>query len=66
MKMYPVVLRTPANALSWFSCLLSGSAHDYVVLNKPNILADAKSIDEEVQATAGLLDPLFADPAAET
>lgn len=61
-----MVLGTPANALSWFSRLLSGSAHDYVVSNIPSILEDAKTIYEAVQAAAGLLDPLFADPDAET
>ena len=65
-KENPIVLGTPANALSWFSRLLSGSAHDYVVSNIPNILKNAKTIHEAIQAAAGLLDPLFADPDAET
>ena len=65
-KENPMVLGTPVNALSWFSRRLSGSAHDYVVSNIPNILQDARTIHEAVQAAAGLQDPLFADPNAET
>ena len=65
-KENPMVLGTPANALSWFSRLYSGSAHDYVVSNITNVLQDTKTIYEAVQAAAGLLDPLFADPDAET
>ena len=61
-----MVLGTPANALSWFSRLLSGSAHDYVVSNITKILDETQSIHEAVQAAAGLLDPFFADPDAET
>lgn len=62
----PMVLGTPANALSWFSRLLSGSAHDYVVSKVAEILADTQGIYEAVQAAAGLLDPFFADPDAVT
>ena len=65
-KENPMVLGTPANALSWFSRLLSGSAHDYVVSNIAKILAETHGIHEAVQAAAGLLDPFFADPDAET
>ena len=65
-KENPMVLGTPANALSWFSRLLSGSAHDYVVSNITKILAETNGIHEAVQAAAGLLDPFFADPDAET
>ena len=61
-----MVLGTPANALSWFSRLLSGSAHDYVVANITKILAETQGIHGAVQAAAGLLDPFFADPDAET
>ena len=61
-----MVLGTPANALSWFSRLLSGSAHDYVVANISKILKDTQGIHEAVQAAAGLLDPFFADPDSET
>ena len=59
-----MVLGMPANALSWFSRLLSGSAHDYLVSNIANILAETQGIHEAVQAAAGLLDPFFADPDA--
>ena len=65
-KENPMVLGTPANALSWFSRLLSGSAHDYVVSNIAKILAETHGIHEAVQAAAGLLDPFFADPDAKT
>ena len=65
-KENPMVLGTPANALSLFSRLLSGSAHDYVVSNIGKILGDTQTIHEVVQAAAGLLDPFFADPDAET
>ena len=65
-KENPMVLGTPANALSWFSRLLSGSAHDYVVSNIAKILTETQGIHEAVQAAAGLLDPFFADPDAET
>ena len=65
-KENPMVLGTPANALSWFSRLLSGSAHDYVVSNIAKILTETQSIHGAVQAAAGLLDPFFADPDAET
>ena len=65
-KENPMVLGTPANALSWFSRLLSGSAHDYVVSNIAKILAQTQGIYEALQAAAGLLDPFFADPDAET
>lgn len=61
-----MVLGTPANALSWFSRLLSGSAHDYLVSNINKILEETQTIQEAVQAAAGLLDPFFADPDAET
>ena len=61
-----MVLGTPANALSWFSRLLTGSAQDYVVSNIATILVDTRGIQEGVQAAAGLLDPFFADPDAET
>lgn len=37
-----MVLGTPANALSWFSRLLSGSAHDYVVSNIGKILGERR------------------------
>lgn len=36
----PMVLGTPANALSWFSCHLSRSAHNYVVSNIRKILGE--------------------------
>ena len=65
-KENPMVLGTPANALSWFSRLLSGSAHDYVVSNIANILAETQGIHEAVQAASGLLDTFFAYPDAET
>ena len=65
-KENPMVLGTPANALSWFSRLLSGSAHDYVVSNVAKILSETQGIYEAVQAAAGLLDPFFTDPDAET
>ena len=65
-KESPMVLGTPANALSWFSRLLSGSAHDYVVSNVATIFEETQSINEAVQAAAGLLDPFIADPDAET
>lgn len=65
-KENPMVLGTPANALSWFSRLLFGSAHSYIVANVSKILADTGGIYEAVQAAAGLLDPFFADPDAET
>ena len=61
-----MVLGTPANALSWFSRLLTGSAHDYVVSNRATILVETRGIQEGVQAAARLLDPSFADPDAET
>ena len=65
-KENPMVLGTPANALSWFSRLLSGSAHDYVVSKIGEILEHMQTIHEALQAAAGLLDPFFADPDAET
>ena len=61
-----MVLGTPANALSWFSRLLSGRAHDYVVSKIGEILGETQTIHEAVQAAAGLLDTFFADPDAET
>ena len=61
-----MVLGTPENALSWFSRLLSGSAHNYVVSNIGKILGETQMIHEAVQSAAGLLDPFFADPDAET
>ena len=65
-KENPMGLGMPANALSWFSWLLSGSAHEYVVSNIANIFAETQGIHEAVQAAAGLLDHFFADPDAET
>ena len=65
-KENPMVLGTPANALSWFSRLLSGSAHDYVVSKIGEILEEMQTIHEAVQAVAGLLDLFFAYPDAET
>ena len=62
----PMVLGTPANALSWSSHLLSGSAHDYVDSNIGKALGETQTIHEAVQAAAGLQDPFFADPDAET
>ena len=64
-KENPMVLGTPANALSWFSRLLSGSAHAFVVGEIPNILANTTTIYEAVFAATTLLNPLFADPDAE-
>ena len=61
-----MVLGTPANALSWFSRLLSGTVHDYVVANIAKILEETQGINEAVQMAAGLLDAFFADPDAET
>ena len=43
-KENPTVLGTPANGLSWFSRLLSGNAHDYVVAEIPQILGDTETI----------------------
>ena len=65
-KENPMVLGTPANALSWFSRLFLGSAHDFVMANIARILAETQGIHEAVQAAAGLLDPLSADPDRET
>ena len=64
-KENPMVLGTPANALSWFSRLLSGSAHAFVVGEIPRILANTTTIYEAVLAATTLLNPLFADPDAE-
>ena len=65
-KENPMVLGTPANALSWFSRFLSGSVQDYVVANIATILENTQGIYEAVQMAAGLLDPFFADPDSET
>ena len=65
-KENPMALGTPQNAFSWFSRLLSGSAHDYVVANISKILKDTQGIYEPVEAATRLLDPFFANPGSET
>ena len=64
-KENPMVLGTPANTLSWFSRLRSGSAHAFVVGEIPSILANTTTIYEAVLAATTLLNLLFADPDAE-
>lgn len=64
-KENPMVLRTPGNDLSWFSCLLSGSAHAFIVGEIPGILGSTVTIYEALLAATTLLNPLFVDPDAE-
>ena len=64
-KENPMVLRTPGNDLSWFSCLLSGSAHAFIVGEILGILGSTVTIYEAVLTATTLLNTLFADPDAE-